>query len=202
MDWSTVGNAIAKSLPILGTVVGGPAGGAIGTLVASALGVTDSPEAVSAALANDPAALVKLKELEANTQVQLQQLYVQAQQNAMNYDLNQFQAEVNDRNSARDLASKAPRDIVRPSIAFTFVGGAVIIIALVLSGYSESLLKDPTASLTIGTVLGFWFNEMKQVMAFYFGTTRDANKQSDQITQFAVNPDMLVADNTGNKKNA
>lgn len=202
MDWSTVGNAIAKSLPILGTVVGGPAGGAIGTLVASALGVTATPEAVNNALINDPDAILKLRELQANTQVQLQQLYVQAQQNEMTYNLNQFQAEVSDRNSACDLAAKSPRDIVRPSIAFTFVIGAIIIIALIFSGVSESLLKDPTASLTIGTVVGFWFNEMKQVMAFYFGTTRDANKQSDKITQFAVNPDMLVADNTGNKKNA
>jgi hypothetical protein len=79
--------------------------------------------------------------------------------------------------------------------------GAIIIIGLIFSGVSESLLRDPTASLTIGTVVGFWFNEMKQIMGFYFGTTRDANRQADEITKFAVNPDMLVADNKG-KKNA
>lgn len=201
MDWKTVGQSVAKSLPILGTVLGGPAGGAIGTLVASALGVEDSPEAVNSVIANDPQALVKLRELELNNRVQLQQLFVTAQSNQLNYDLAQYQAEVSDRNSARDLASKTPRDITRPTIAFLFIVGAIIIIGLIFSGVSESLLRDPTASLTIGTVVGFWFNEMKQIMGFYFGTTRDANRQADEITKFAVNPDMLVADNKG-KKNA
>lgn len=200
MDWSSVGNAIAKSLPILGTVVGGPAGAAIGTLVASALGVDNNPEAVSAALVNDPASIVKLKELEANTQVQLQQLFVQAQQNQLQYELGQYQAEVSDRNSARQLAAQQPRDITRPTIAFLFIVGAIIIIGLVFSGVSENLLRDPTASLTIGTVVGFWFNEMKQVLAFYFGTTREANKQSSEITRFAVSPDMLVAEDKEKRK--
>lgn len=200
MDWSSVGSAIAKSLPILGTVVGGPAGAAIGTLVASALGVENNPEAVSAALVNDPASIVKLKELEANTQVQLQQLYVQAQQNQLQYELGQYQAEVSDRNSARQLAAQQPRDITRPTIAFLFIVGAIIIIGLVFSGVSENLLRDPTASLTIGTVVGFWFNEMKQVLAFYFGTTREANKQSSEITRFAVSPDMLVAEDKEKRK--
>lgn len=144
------------------------------------------------ALSSNPDALVKLRELETNSRVQLQQLAVTAESNRLNYELAQFQAEASDRNSARELAAKQPRDITRPSIAFLFIIGAIIIIAAIFSGISESLLKDPTASLTIGTVVGFWFNEMKQVLAFYFGTTRDANKQADEITKFAVSPDQVV----------
>lgn len=192
MDWKSVGNGLAKSLPLLGGLLGGPAGAAIGSIVSSTLGVENTPGDVQLALSNNPDALVKLRELETNSRVQLQQLAVTAEQNRMNYELSQFQAEASDRNSARDLAAKQPKDLTRPIIAFLFIIGAIIIIGTIFSGISESLLKDPTASLTIGTVVGFWFNEMKQVLAFYFGTTRDANKQADEITKFAVSPDQVV----------
>ena len=40
MDWSDVGGEVAKYAPLLGTALGGPAGGAIGALVAKAFGVS------------------------------------------------------------------------------------------------------------------------------------------------------------------
>ena len=38
MEWKDVANVVGKAAPILGTLLGGPAGAAVGALVASALG--------------------------------------------------------------------------------------------------------------------------------------------------------------------
>ncbi len=62
MDWKSIGGIVGKAAPLLGGLLGGPAGAAAGTLVAGVLGVKDTPEAVSEAIKADPQALVKLKE--------------------------------------------------------------------------------------------------------------------------------------------
>jgi hypothetical protein len=63
MNWTDISSAVGKAAPLLGTVLGGPAGGAVGGLIAAALGTKDTPEAVSAALAN-PDAAIKLRQIE------------------------------------------------------------------------------------------------------------------------------------------
>lgn len=67
MDWKDVGEMAAGVAPVLAGILGGPAGavvGAAGALAASCLGVEPKPEAVAGALSADPAAAVRLKELE------------------------------------------------------------------------------------------------------------------------------------------
>lgn len=188
MNWKDIGASIGKAAPIVGGLLGGPAGAAIGTVVASTLGVEDSPDRVSDALRNDPEAIVKIQELQTNAQVELQKLAVTAEQNRIQAEVQQYAAEAADRDSARKLAAAQLNDWVRPSITILMILGAIGIVILVFSGYSKDLLKDATASLTIGTVIGYWFNEVKQVMAFWFGTTKDLNTQTTAITRFAVSP--------------
>lgn len=66
MDWEKLGEEVLGfGLPILGMAIGGPGGAAIGKIAASAMGLGgDDPVEISAALANDPAALIALKTLE------------------------------------------------------------------------------------------------------------------------------------------
>ena len=46
MDWSKVGGFLLENgLPLLGGLVGGPAGAGIGTIIAGALGSDDNPDA-------------------------------------------------------------------------------------------------------------------------------------------------------------
>lgn len=72
IDWQKVGNKLKGALPVLGGALGGPLGASAGGLIASVLGVDNSPEAVMTAL-NDPNAILELKkaELESNTQITL-----------------------------------------------------------------------------------------------------------------------------------
>lgn len=63
-DWAAVAKRLADVAPMLGTVVGGPAGGAIGAVIASTLGTNNDPKAVLAKLSTDPEAMVKIQQLE------------------------------------------------------------------------------------------------------------------------------------------
>lgn len=67
--WDKVIDLIGNAAPIVGTLIGGPAGAAVGGLVAKALGVEDSPSAIENALKNDPDALVKIRELEVSKEL-------------------------------------------------------------------------------------------------------------------------------------
>ena len=81
LSWSDVGKAIAGIAPILGTALGGPAGGLAGSLLASALGVSNTPDAVNSAIAADPASAAKILEVQAKHQEALQQMQLAYQSN-------------------------------------------------------------------------------------------------------------------------
>ena len=188
MNWSDIGNIVGKAAPTVGGLLGGPAGAAVGALVASALNVSNDPEAVNAALVANPEAMVRIQELQANARVQLEQLAVTAENNRLQAEAAQYSAEVADRDSARKLAAQQPSDFIRPAITILLILGAFAILAAVFGGYAESVLKDPTASGIAGIVIGFWFNELKQTLGFYFGMTKESQKQNAIVTSFAVEP--------------
>ena len=200
MDWKDVAGVVGKAAPILGGILGGPAGAAVGSLVATALGTDATPDAVSTALLGDPDAAVKLKELEVNSRVQLQQLAVSAEQNRLQAAAAQYAAEAADRDSARKLAAQQPKDWVRPSITVLLLLGAGGIVFFVFSGMADTLLRDATASLTIGTIIGYWFNELKQVLAFWFGTTGESQRANEEVRSFAVAPGSVTLDAVPGKK--
>lgn len=188
MDWKDLAGVVSKAAPVLGGILGGPAGVAVGGLVATALGTDASPDSVSAAILRDPKAAIKLKELETNSRVQLQQLAVTAEQNRLQAAAAQHASQAADRDSARRLAARQPRDWVRPAVTVLLLLGAAGIVFFVFSGMAEGLLRDATASLTVGTVIGYWFNELKQVLAFWFGTTGETQRANAEVRQFAVSP--------------
>lgn len=194
MNWKDIAGVVGKAAPIVGGILGGPAGSAVGALVATALGTDATPDAVSAALLNNPDAAVKLRELEVNSRIQLQQLAVAAEQNRLQAAAAQYAAEAADRDSARRLAAGQTSDWVRPTVTVLLLIGAIGIVVFVFAGMADSLLRDATASLTIGTVIGYWFNELKQVLAFWFGTTGETQRANAEVRQFAVTPGSVTLD--------
>lgn len=198
MNWSSISKVVGIAAPTLGTLLGGPAGAAVGTLIASALGTESDPASVTTALQNDPGAAAKLAELQVNAKVQLQQLMVTAEQNRMAAENAQFLAEVDDRKSARQLAASQPKDIIRPTVTVLLVLGSMAILYMVFSGAAESIMKDPTASSLLGIVVGFWFNELKTTLGFYFGTTKESNNQNRAVADFAYTPGTVTTE--GNQK--
>jgi len=169
-------------------LLGGPVGGAVGSLISSSLGVENSPDAVSTALAADPTLMEKLQELQINSKVELQKLVVMAAQNELAAQTAQYAAEASDRDSARKLAAQQPKDWIRPAIAIILTLGVIGLTVLIFGGFAESQLVNPTSSAIIGTLLGYLFNELKQVYGFYFGMTKDGSVQTAAITSFATAP--------------
>lgn len=100
MDWKDLSKTIGAVAPALGTAIGGPAGTALGALVAAALGSKNDPDSISQAVANNPDAVVKLKELETTQAVELQRLVVTAEQNRLAAETAAIQAE-----AAQDTAT-------------------------------------------------------------------------------------------------
>lgn len=188
MNWSDIGGIVGRAAPIVGTLLGGPAGAAVGALVASALNVPNDPDAVNVALAGNPDAMVRITELQTNARLQLEQLAVTAENNRLQAAGAQYSAEAADRDSARQLAAKQPNDMVRPALTFVMLGGSLFVVVAVLIGWATEAIKDPVASLTIGMVLGLWLGMTKEVMGFWFGMTKESQKQNAIVTDFAVQP--------------
>ena len=188
MNWSDIGNMVGKAAPIVGTLLGGPAGAAVGALVASALNVPNDPNSVNTALAANPEALARVQELQINARVQLEQLAVTAENNRLQAEAAQYSAEAADRDSARKLASAQPHDIIRPAITVILLLGALSILVCIFSGLGLDALQNPVAASTISLLIGLWFSELKQTLGFYFGMTKESQKQSAVITDFAVAP--------------
>jgi len=186
MNWSDIGGLVGRAAPIVGTLLGGPAGAAVGALVASALNVPNDPDAVNKALAGNPDAMVRIQELQLTARVELEKLAVQAETIRLQAAGAQYAAEAADRGSARQLAAKQPNDLVRPTLTFIMLGGSLFIVVAVLVGWATDVIKDPTAALTVGTVLGLWLGMTKEVMGFWFGMTKESQKQSAAITDFAT----------------
>lgn len=186
MDWKSIGQSVGSIAPVLGTLLGGPAGAAVGTLVAQALGTKDDPESVNAAILADPSAAMKLQELQMNNKVELQRLTLQLETTRIQADGALYVAEAADRDSARRLAATQPNDYVRPLITFVLLFGALAIVCFIFFGVGREILKDPVATSTIGIAIGFWFNELKQATGFYFGMTKEGASQNREISRFAT----------------
>lgn len=76
--WDKVKEFIGSSAPVIGSLLGGPAGGAAGSLVAGWLGVEDDPQKVLERLQTDPKALIEIKRMESEERQQLRQLQYKA----------------------------------------------------------------------------------------------------------------------------
>lgn len=188
MNWQDVGKIVGRAAPTVGALLGGPAGASVGSLLASALGVDPTPDSIGAALRDSPEELSKIRALEISAEVDLRQLLVAAEKNRMDAEAVQYQAEAADRDSARKLAQAQPNDVIRPTLTIVMLLGSLFVVVAVMLGWANASITDPTAALTVGTVLGLWLGMTKEVMGFWFGMTKEGQKQSAAITDFAVTP--------------
>lgn len=161
MNWSSIKEAVAKVAPIAGTLLGGPAGAAVGGLISSALGVEAKPEAVMSALGN-PDNLLKLKELESSER-----------QHLLSMQLQTLQAELGDTQNARaaHVNSKMPAIVTG---ALTLLCGGLLYALLFVDvppDNREILIQS------LGNVFGFWGASL----AYWVGTTRSSAEKTSLL---------------------
>lgn len=83
MSWQdkaeTVARAVADHAPLLGSALLGPAGATAGSLIASVFGTGNDPDQIAAAIAQDPQAGIKLRQIEADHRKEITRLYFEAE---------------------------------------------------------------------------------------------------------------------------
>lgn len=72
--WGKVKSLLSFSAPLVGGLIGGPAGATVSALVANTLGVENSPSAIEKKLRNNPDALIKIKKMESDERIELRRL--------------------------------------------------------------------------------------------------------------------------------
>jgi hypothetical protein len=180
MDWKDIAVAVGKAAPLLGTLLGGPAGAAaaVGGMIASALGTGASPEEVRQALATSPEAIVKLREIEATRQARLQELATD-QAKAELAAAAQNAGDVNRTMRAESESEHWPTYSWRPAIGFAVALAVLLAVLTVFGAYGAAIIWDRSEGLAhlpgvlaaiagiigvVSPVLGIasWFRGRKQ----------------------------------------
>lgn len=159
MKWSDLKEQIGKFAPLIGTVVGGPAGATIGALVASGLGVENTPDAVSQAIKSDPNAAIKLKQIEAENEQHLRDSAFKI-----------LNAELKDKQDAR----KNHKHSVMPAIIC-----CALTLMVLLGGYAIFMAEIPETNKTLANLLfGALLAKWGDSIAYWVGTTRSSAEKT------------------------
>ena len=147
--------------PSVATAVGGPLGGLAVTALASKFGVADDVAAVAKAIAGDPDAATKLAEI----------------------DLRQFQAESEDRDSARQRESAVAAaggstlaQLVVPILALGTVSMTFIFIGILLFK-----VIDTAQQQLVIFALGYATAAAQQVLSYYFGSSKSSQDKTTAL---------------------
>jgi len=149
MDWKSISESIAKFAPLLGRALAGPAGAAAGDIVAAALGVSNTPDAVQQALATNPDAAVKLRQIETDETVQLRQLVVTAEANRLAAETAQIQS-INTTMQSEGQSAHWPTYSWRPAIGFAVALNTLASSVLVLGVFGAVVVGSAQAAAAVG----------------------------------------------------
>lgn len=171
MDWKDIAAVVGRTAPTLGLALGGPAGAAIGALVSTALGAGNTPDEVAAAIAKDPNAAFKLKELESEERVRLQEIALET-----------AKAELADVQSARarDVElMKAGKQNIRADVMVIGVTVGLLACLFALAFYKDKI--PPEAVGIISTIAGIFGACLKDAFTFEFGSSRSSQTKDATI---------------------
>ena len=175
--WDNIKELIGTSAPVIGTLLGGQAGGAVGGLISKVLGVDNTPEAIELALMNNPDALLKIKELETSKQLAILQAELEQKRidvgsviENRKLDNEKDQMFLSDKQSARSRQVDSEKATGKVDVALYVIAGVIVvaffvsILALIFitldkqSGTYELLLMLFGALTTkFGTVVDYFF---------------------------------------------
>ena len=174
MDWKSVGQAVKKYAPMVGTVIGGPFGAAAGgvvSMVASALGVEETPDAVMKAIETDPQAAITLRQIESTEKVRLQELVIEGDK--------AYLADTQSARARQIAITKATGkiDINLYLLAWTIVAGFFGLCAVLIFVTLPESSSQVVFMLFGGLVAGF-----TQVISYFFGSSKSSKDKTDLLS--------------------
>lgn len=176
MDWSVVGGLVAQAAPTIGGLLGGlipfPGGAVLGQvagkLVAEALGVPPTPEAVHTAITTGDPATVNAALAAADTKMQA--------------EVDKFKATLEDVQDARRVGleyAKADSKIQwAPSVV-----SVIAVAGFCLFSYMAIIRPIGADRDVLMYLLGIWSGAFLTVLNFWLGTSASSQGKSDQIAQ-------------------
>lgn len=177
MDWKDIAGTVGKAAPLLGTLLGGPAGAAVGGLIASALGTTGDAADVAQALAS-PEAAAKLRQIEVDRQVHLQELAVQAEASRLAAETDALRIAAADRDSARGREVKAADTITPRTLA--------LLVTLGFFGVLGWLLVDGKPAQggdALLVMLGSLGTAWTAIVSYYFGSSAGSARKDELMAK-------------------
>lgn len=168
--WDKVLELVGSAAPVVGTLLGGSAGNAVGELVARALGVENSPEAIEKELKNNPEAYLKLKELEVSKELAILKAQLENKVEDNRHVEASKKVIIEDKQDARDMYVETTkvtgkRDkavvVLAAVIVIGFFAGLISLVFVHLdkgSGAYELLyMAFGALTMKFGTVVDFFF---------------------------------------------
>lgn len=178
MDWKDIAAKVTSAAPLVGSLFG-PTGTIIGAgikLLASALGVEPTEEAVYNELKTNPDALLKLKELEANNRIELERLSIRR--------LELEYADVASARSRQVESEKATghRDTNLYILAWVIMGGFLgLILAMIIAQfrYDKILMDNPLLTLLMGSLS----TNAGMVVGYFFGSSKSSSDKTELLSK-------------------
>jgi hypothetical protein len=190
MRWSDLADTVARHAPLIGSALRSPDAhaAAVHAIVASITGTAvDDPAAAAAAIAADPALLERLRAAEAQSRPELVAYVLRmgggaaAAPTAFNAargarpgfwkNLGLMRYAMQQRNNDR-LRSKY--FFMRPLLTAAVVIATILVVFMVLLGFANHALHDPSIAATAGCVLMYFMSEARLVTAYWFGATHES----------------------------
>jgi len=183
MDWKEIGKSlVSQGVPLLGGILGGPAGAVAGKMVAGIFDTNPSnPEELLNAIQSDPEAISKLREFEMTHKQKLQEL-----------QLEETRAFLADMDSARSreialakATGKSNKDLYVMAYivigSFFLISGFLFYQVITMSGDSsidsnvmEKINNNPLVMIIIGALIsGF-----TQVLSYFFGSSKGSSEKN------------------------
>ncbi|AYA64320.1 hypothetical protein [Alteromonas sp. RKMC-009] len=162
MNWTDIKNLVGQTAPYLGTLLGGPTGTVIGSLIAKELDVENTPQAVQTALLS-PENQIKIAEFESKERVRLKEIEL-----AVLQDINK------DRQDARNLH----KDSKMPAIITTTL---TLISTFYLAGLFFIEIPDVNKTLVnyfAGQLVALWVASV----VYWVGTTRSSSDKNKLLS--------------------
>jgi len=149
--------------PALATVVAGPMGGMAVKAIADKMGVADTVEAVAEAIAGDPEAAQKLAEI----------------------DMRQFELEMKDRDSARQMqvAALGQEDLYAKHFIYNYAWFWSI--SSTLYFFFVTFIPMPQggrdfANIILGFLLG---TAVATIISFFYGSSKSSKEKTDALVK-------------------
>lgn len=177
MDWKELGSKIAGAAPLLGGILGGPAGAGVGqvvSLVAGALGM--KPDASAADIAQriemDPEAILKLRELETTHTEQLAKIA-----------LEQARMELADRADARAREIAITQTTGRRDYQLYILAWLVVVGFGALCAVLMRYTVPEGSSQVVYMLFGSLASGFTLVLQYFFGSSRSSQDKTRLLTR-------------------